>query len=181
MGESPEHECAICYETIEPFQVRAVPRECSHAYHSVCLNRWLTENRSCPLCRKKISLESQIPWRTLFAFSLVWTQEMMRERAAMTFCFLSLLLKRYQTSASWNERRNEIIEALEKCHLPYVDLRTRSAAVREQRRWRQLCQEILEKESVQLKYHPRILVYEKSLTQGNLFTLLLEDRFREFS
>ncbi|GFT34128.1 protein goliath [Nephila pilipes] len=51
-----EYECcAIC---IEPFQhgelVRSLP--CKHSFHKICIDPWLLEQRSCPMCKLDILL-----------------------------------------------------------------------------------------------------------------------------
>lgn len=45
------HDCSICHDTFEVGQdIRKL--RCNHIFHSRCVDRWLTEQRStCPLCR----------------------------------------------------------------------------------------------------------------------------------
>ncbi|KAL1767076.1 E3 ubiquitin-protein ligase RLIM-like, partial [Sigmodon hispidus] len=45
--------CSICItEYIESSKIRILP--CSHEYHVECIDHWLYENASCPICRCKI-------------------------------------------------------------------------------------------------------------------------------
>ncbi|XP_071809220.1 uncharacterized protein [Asterias amurensis] len=51
---SEEKECSICmgdYETGE--NMRRLP--CFHFYHAVCIDKWLKENRICPVCREEVN------------------------------------------------------------------------------------------------------------------------------
>jgi hypothetical protein len=42
-------ECTICLLTYTDETKKAT--ECNHIFHQECLDRWLQENNSCPLCR----------------------------------------------------------------------------------------------------------------------------------
>lgn len=50
----PYETCAICLEDfIEKEELRILP--CSHAYHTKCVDPWLTRNRRvCPVCKRKV-------------------------------------------------------------------------------------------------------------------------------
>ena len=41
--------CAICFEDLDGSLNCEL--ECTHTFHSVCLQKWLCENRTCPICR----------------------------------------------------------------------------------------------------------------------------------
>jgi hypothetical protein len=70
-----------------------------------------------------------MPWRTLFTVALVVTQEMALERAAYTYAFLSLMLRRFDTAAKWQTSKETIVAASEQfemgsTRLPFLDLTT---------------------------------------------------------
>ena len=44
--------CSIC---IENNKNNFITLECSHSFHTTCLNLWLEKHKNCPLCRAKIN------------------------------------------------------------------------------------------------------------------------------
>ncbi|XP_039063481.1 E3 ubiquitin-protein ligase ATL4-like [Hibiscus syriacus] len=50
-GSTASADCAVCLSKFEPEdQLRLLPL-CCHAFHSYCIDAWLTSNQTCPLCR----------------------------------------------------------------------------------------------------------------------------------
>ena len=142
MTDNPEH-CVICHEAIQPYHQVAEPRRCAHKFHVLCINIWLAHHRSCPVCRRRISIQSQVPWRTLFAVALTINQEEVLERAAYTYAFLTLALRRYDTAHRWNQAKDALVAITEHVQfgitrLPFLDLTTRTTAKQEKRKWRRL-------------------------------------------
>jgi E3 ubiquitin-protein ligase RLIM len=46
--------CTICVaEYTEGNKIRILP--CSHEYHVHCIDRWLFENSTCPICRRQVA------------------------------------------------------------------------------------------------------------------------------
>ncbi|XP_022088277.1 uncharacterized protein LOC110977989 isoform X2 [Acanthaster planci] len=55
--DSSEKECSICmgdYELGE--NMRRLP--CFHFYHAACIDKWLKDNRICPVCREEVNFEA---------------------------------------------------------------------------------------------------------------------------
>ncbi|KAK6473545.1 E3 ubiquitin-protein ligase RLIM [Huso huso] len=49
--------CSVCImEYIEGNKLRKLP--CSHEYHVHCIDRWLSENSTCPICRRAVLVAS---------------------------------------------------------------------------------------------------------------------------
>ncbi|XP_078699854.1 uncharacterized protein LOC144926720 [Branchiostoma floridae x Branchiostoma belcheri] len=54
-GEGSEDSCTICmveYKTGN--KLRRMP--CAHEFHSKCVDRWLKQNGSCPVCRQQVEI-----------------------------------------------------------------------------------------------------------------------------
>lgn len=44
-----EIQCSICMEMIDRGAKKTL--NCNHGFHTTCVNTWLTDNNTCPLCR----------------------------------------------------------------------------------------------------------------------------------
>ena len=48
--DEPVKKCPICLEDMESgSEVRTLP--CDHFYHAACVDNWLKQKSSCPVCR----------------------------------------------------------------------------------------------------------------------------------
>jgi len=54
-------QCSICLEDITGKQTNAKYKQlpCSHAYHPQCIDRWLAESRTCPVCSSEINFKEK--------------------------------------------------------------------------------------------------------------------------
>lgn len=159
MTDEPQ-QCVICHEDLESHHHVVQPKHCTHSFHAICINVWLANHRSCPICRRRISLATQMPWRTLFLTALVISQESALERAAYTYAFLSVMLRRFSTANNWNQAKATIIVAAEQfeagmVRLPYLDLSSRTTAKREKRFWANLF-ETIQAEDPPARASPRV-------------------------
>lgn len=48
--------CSICQE---PFNSQAARLPCRHHFHEECINHWLQKNRTCPLCRFQLPIDTR--------------------------------------------------------------------------------------------------------------------------
>ncbi|KAF8782984.1 RING finger protein 44 like protein [Argiope bruennichi] len=53
---STNYLCCICIESVPRKKMKCL--SCSHAFHKICINKWLKKRRRCPLCREKIMYHS---------------------------------------------------------------------------------------------------------------------------
>ncbi|KAH9921583.1 hypothetical protein B0H21DRAFT_701624, partial [Amylocystis lapponica] len=51
-------KCGICLSQFREAEIGALGAACQHSFHERCLRRWLSTNRTCPLCRAALSLDS---------------------------------------------------------------------------------------------------------------------------
>ena len=47
-----EHECTICLGSVV---FPAMLMDCEHVFCRACISRWYRQQRSCPICRRKIT------------------------------------------------------------------------------------------------------------------------------
>lgn len=47
-------DCAICLQEFEIGDMCQVLPSCNHTFHSKCINHWLRENLTCPICRNRV-------------------------------------------------------------------------------------------------------------------------------
>lgn len=50
----PRVECSICLETIQDYCCNTT---CGHTFHRQCIEQWLFDNNSCPVCREGLSTQ----------------------------------------------------------------------------------------------------------------------------
>ncbi|KAG4995727.1 hypothetical protein AAZX31_10G007500 [Glycine max] len=53
-------ECSVCLSEFEQDEKLRVIPNCSHVFHIDCIDVWLQNNAHCPLCRRTVSLTSQV-------------------------------------------------------------------------------------------------------------------------
>lgn len=45
-------ECSICYDDIYEDDMTTLP--CAHMFHNSCIQQWLNQNPTCPVCRNHV-------------------------------------------------------------------------------------------------------------------------------
>ncbi|GAU39325.1 hypothetical protein TSUD_217060 [Trifolium subterraneum] len=53
-GQKHGLECAVCLNGFEDPEVLRLLPKCKHAFHMECVDTWLDEHSTCPLCRYKV-------------------------------------------------------------------------------------------------------------------------------
>jgi hypothetical protein len=100
--------------------------DCSHIYHTQCIEKWFEYNESCPICRKKLSetTEPNLLQFILLFLSLQQSPPLFPENdvslhtyetqalsnTAFTCVFLSILLERYATAAEYNKYKQHALQ-----------------------------------------------------------------------
>lgn len=60
-----QEDCSICYGEDNS---KAVTTACGHVFHENCLNPWLAKSKTCPLCRRDLSVPIEFKnWHILAA------------------------------------------------------------------------------------------------------------------
>ncbi|XP_019165147.1 PREDICTED: RING-H2 finger protein ATL16-like [Ipomoea nil] len=60
-GERSFRQCVVCLSEFQALETLRVLPKCNHAFHSDCIDIWLQNNASCPLCRTSIAGKSRTP------------------------------------------------------------------------------------------------------------------------
>ncbi|CAK8537642.1 unnamed protein product [Lathyrus sativus] len=53
-GQKQGLECAVCLTGFEDHDILRLLPKCKHAFHMECVDTWLNQHSSCPLCRYKV-------------------------------------------------------------------------------------------------------------------------------
>ncbi|KAK3439146.1 hypothetical protein EUGRSUZ_C03790, partial [Eucalyptus grandis] len=56
-GSKEGLECAVCLSKFEDVEILRLLPQCKHAFHIECIDRWLENHSSCPICRLRLSVE----------------------------------------------------------------------------------------------------------------------------
>jgi len=155
MGEP----CSICLENIESHHIIAKPNECNHEFHVACITIWLNNNSTCPMCRRQITYESQVQWRTVIAFAFAFSAEYNINRSLCAFTFLDIILREYPNSRSFKDNIQRIVYAIENLQvteikLPFLAITTRTDAIREKRKWKIMAEDLLEEKIQENRLQP---------------------------
>ncbi|XP_054789012.1 RING-H2 finger protein ATL66-like [Prosopis cineraria] len=54
-------ECCICLSTFKDGEKLKVLPGCDHSFHCECVDKWLSNHSSCPLCRSSLKVQSPFP------------------------------------------------------------------------------------------------------------------------
>jgi hypothetical protein len=108
--------CSICLEDIsQGARVRSL-NECSHIFHSVCIDKWFLEKSCCPTCRREYTLPQKSD-----------DSEIMNsiDRLFMTWTLVHGVLRKIRLANTFNEKKGDIKLVFAKFRSLPVDLDTR--------------------------------------------------------
>ncbi|KAL1195601.1 putative RING-H2 finger protein ATL12 [Cardamine amara subsp. amara] len=53
-------ECSVCLSKFEDVEILRLLPKCRHAFHIGCIDQWLEQHATCPLCRNKVNIEDDL-------------------------------------------------------------------------------------------------------------------------
>ncbi|XP_023634890.1 E3 ubiquitin-protein ligase ATL42 [Capsella rubella] len=56
-GSKQGLECSVCLSKFESVEILRLLPKCRHAFHIGCIDQWLEQHATCPLCRDRVSME----------------------------------------------------------------------------------------------------------------------------
>ncbi|CAN8271054.1 unnamed protein product [Cochlearia groenlandica] len=59
-GSKQGLECSVCLSKFEDVEILRLLPKCKHAFHISCIDTWLEQHATCPLCRNIVSVEDDI-------------------------------------------------------------------------------------------------------------------------
>lgn len=108
--------CPVCQEHAEQGDRILEINECHHMFHEPCLEPWLREKGTCPLCRVSIFGEDhrRVVYRAqLYLLLHIVDQQILNERRLLTWILCDGILQRFPSAGEFliaRERCNEIIQ-----------------------------------------------------------------------
>ena len=72
-GRFEETTCAICHDRILPTDR---PTKCGHMLHTTCLQRWLSEQFTCPVCRTILKKSKHMSMDELRENFVTWIESL---------------------------------------------------------------------------------------------------------
>jgi hypothetical protein len=111
------------------------------------------------MCRRQITYESQVQWRTVIAFAFAFSAEYNINRSLCAFTFLDIILREYPNSRSFKDNIQRIVYAIENLQvteikLPFLAITTRTDAIREKRKWKIMAEDLLEEKIQENRLQP---------------------------
>ncbi|KAL0733432.1 hypothetical protein Bca4012_009642 [Brassica carinata] len=59
-GSKQGLECSVCLSKFEDIEILRLLPKCKHAFHIECIDEWLEQHATCPLCRNRVSIEDEL-------------------------------------------------------------------------------------------------------------------------
>ena len=53
-SDTAEEACSICFDNFEKYQKFKKLPNCPHEYHSKCIDKWLENEKRCPICNEQV-------------------------------------------------------------------------------------------------------------------------------
>ncbi|CAG7900435.1 unnamed protein product [Brassica rapa] len=59
-GSKQGLECSVCLSKFEDVEILRLLPKCKHAFHVECIDEWLEQHATCPLCRNRVCIEDEL-------------------------------------------------------------------------------------------------------------------------
>ncbi|XP_006408917.2 putative RING-H2 finger protein ATL12 [Eutrema salsugineum] len=59
-GSKQGLECSVCLSKFEDVEILRLLPKCKHAFHIGCIDQWLEQHATCPLCRNRVNIEDDL-------------------------------------------------------------------------------------------------------------------------
>lgn len=108
--------CSICQENGEEGQRVLEITQCKHMFHEECLEPWLRQKGTCPLCRVSIFGERQrevFNRIRLLALLQIVEQQILTERRLLTWILCDGILQKFRNAAEYQELRERCEELIQ--------------------------------------------------------------------
>ncbi|KAF8090338.1 hypothetical protein N665_0479s0040, partial [Sinapis alba] len=83
-GSKQGLECSVCLSKFQDVEILRLLPKCKHAFHIECIDEWLEQHATCPLCRNRVSIEDELSVLSCSSNSLrIMSQEAREEDLRM--------------------------------------------------------------------------------------------------
>ncbi|CAH8361182.1 unnamed protein product [Eruca vesicaria subsp. sativa] len=59
-GSKQGLECSVCLSKFEDVEILRLLPKCKHAFHIECIDEWLEQHATCPLCRNRVCIDDEL-------------------------------------------------------------------------------------------------------------------------
>ncbi|KAG2323582.1 hypothetical protein Bca4012_059058 [Brassica carinata] len=59
-GSKQGLECSVCLSKFQDVEILRLLPKCKHAFHIECIDEWLAQHATCPLCRSRVCIEDEL-------------------------------------------------------------------------------------------------------------------------
>jgi hypothetical protein len=138
--------CTVCQEELkEGERVRTI-QKCQHLFHASCLEPWLADNTTCPVCRTPIYTRSQVEIIQNLLTAL--EERIIRHRVeyarnVLTWTLIEGVLRKCTNAAQFNEQLETLQHYLQEHPVTVdnteahsIEIRNRSHAIKDLSRFR---------------------------------------------
>ena len=91
--------CSVCFEDVKQGERVRCLKECTHMFHSICIEKWFHEKSICPVCRKEYTIVKKSDEDEIIDDI---------QRLFLTWTIIHGILKKIKTADMYNENKEAI-------------------------------------------------------------------------